>query len=301
MKTIKSYALPAIFFFTFLQLNSQELIHEYYGQNAPGCKAKELLINDFFKEEDNRKRSFNFAFSPDGKELFFSFVKERTPEGTFYEIKTSKFIENKWTKPVTASFSGKYWDVDINYSPDGKYLFFASERPVNGTIHQGIFYLEKTDEGWSNPIFTGTEVSSEYGEVWPSISNKKNLFFRSDRPGGYGKDDLYRAQWIDGKFRNVQNLGSNVNTQYGESNATISPDESYIVFCSTRPEDGNSPKIYVSFQIGNNVWTKGIPLGKEINETISGGPTFSADGKYLIFGTLTGTYWISTRYIEQHR
>lgn len=183
--------------------------------------------------------------------MFFSYVVSRSKtEGTLYEIRTFKFENNKWVGPKTASFSGKFWDVDINYSPDGKYVFFASERPVPETSQGGIFYLAKNENGWSEPIFTGNEVSTKYGEVYPSLSAKSNLFFRSRRPGGYGKDDLYRAEWKDNNFVNVKNLGPNVNTVYDESDAVIAPDESYILFCSLRPEDGNIRQIYISFQVG---------------------------------------------------
>lgn len=284
----------------FVKVNAQNN-EVYFGQKVPGMKAEKLTVLKFLEKEEFKKRCFNFAFSPEGDELFFSYVKERTKEGTLYEIKTCTFENGVWIEPRTADFSGKYWDVDINYSPDGEYLFFASERPVNNEIKQGVFYLEKTDNGWSEPKFTGEEVSSMYGEVWPSMSDKYNLFFRSDRPGGVGADDLYRADWVNGKFTNVQNLGPNINTEYGESNATIAPDESYIVYCSTRPEDGNVQKIYVSFQIGDNIWTKGVPLGDEINTTRAGGPTFSSDGKYFIFQKSNGIYWINTDYVKQHK
>ncbi len=205
---------------------------EYLGQASPGETPKLFNLGNYLENENNKKRSFNFAFSPDGKELFFSYYKS-TPENPEpeYEIKTSKLINDKWTIPITASFSGTYWDVDINFSPDGKHIFFASDRPHPNS----------------------------------------------------GGDDIYRAEWINGNFTHVRNLGPNINTSFGESNAVIAPNESYILFCSSRPDQGNLQKIYVSFQIDNNIWTKAIPLESKINEGSAGSPTISPDGKFLFY------------------
>jgi hypothetical protein len=84
------------------------------------------------------------------------------------------------------------------------------------------------------------------------------------------------------------------------------PDESYILFVSSRPEDGNLLQIYVSFQIGDNQWTQAVRLGPEVNtKAQAGAPTLSADGKYLFFKRRDeperGLYWISTEVIDDIR
>ena len=286
--------LVAIFGFIF----SQEAKEEYLGQIPPEIESKLLQIGDYFNDEDNRKNSFNFAFSPDGTELFYSFVISRSEtEGTIYGLRTFKYINGEWIGPETASFSGKFWDVDINFSPDGKYVFFASVRPQPNSSGGDIYYSIKIDDGWSEPIYTGTKVNTSYNEVYPSMSTKGNIFFQSTRPG-YGSIDLYRAEWINGNFINVKNLGPNVNTENYEADASIAPDESYILFCSSRSEDGDFKQIYISFQIGDNLWTKAKKLGLEVNDGPAGSPTFSADGKYMFFRKKNGMHWISTKIIE---
>jgi Tol biopolymer transport system component len=68
-----------------------------------------------------------------------------------------------------------------------------------------------------------------------------------ERPGGYGEVDIWRADWRYGAF-----VRTRVNTAHHESNSVIAPDESYILFVSSIPEDGNLLQISVSFQIGDN-------------------------------------------------
>jgi len=274
---------------------------DYLGKKPPGLIAEEFDSGQLTGDIN----SFNFSFSPDGNELFFSCNKgtEENPHAG-YEIKYMKRIKNVWSATETAFFSGTYSDVDIIFSPDGKKLFFASDRS-NPNVDMNIYYLEKTNKGWTQPKFLEGDVNSTDGqEVHASLSKKGNLFYRSTKPGGYGDNDLYKAEYHDGKFINVQNLGPNINTKYMETDCFINQDERYILFNTRRPEDDNKFMIYVSFQIEENVWSKAVPLGKEVTSTYGAmGSTISPDGKYLFFGSRRGDkrakYWISTAVIEK--
>lgn len=303
----KPALLVAILLFTAFQTLGQRSTIEYLGQKPPGLTAELFHGGRLVEHPKGEKRSFNVAFSPDGKELFFSYYKatKEQPEPT-YEIKTYKLVNDEWIGPKTAVFSGQYSDVDINFSPDGNFIFFASDRPQPNSKGLDIYYCKKSAKGWSDPIYAGTNINSEAGEVYPSVSLKGNVFFRSSRAGGYGHDDIYRADWIDGRFVNVRNLGPNVNSEYGESNSVIAPDESYILFCSSRPESGNIQQIYISFQIGNNEWTKAVRIGSAINTKAgAGSPTLSPDARFLFFKKSKephrGIYWISTKVLEELR
>ncbi|UJH67518.1 hypothetical protein [Allomuricauda sp. SCSIO 65647] len=303
-KPLLSFLVPMVML---CHLHSQVKKDNYFGQKPPGLKAELFHDGKLVLHPKGENRSFNVSFSPDGKEMFFSYYKatEKNPDPT-YEIKTFKLVNGKWIGPVTASFSGKYSDVDINFSPDGNYVFFASDRPQPNSAGLDIYYAIKTEGGWSEPMYAGTDINTNEGEVYPSVSKNRNVFFRSTRPGGYGDDDLYRAEWVNGNFINVKNLGPNVNSVYGESNSVIAPDESYILFCTSRPENDNIQQIYISFQIGENIWTKATPVGAEVNTKAgSSAPTLTADGKYLFFKKVKepyrGIYWISTEIFEKLR
>jgi Tol biopolymer transport system component len=280
--------------------NRTEFKGKYLGQKPPGLKAikfnKGVLIGD--------KRSFNVSFSPDGKELFFSHsigtADRPYPE---YEVLCFRQEGGVWYGPELAFFSGRYSEVDVTFSPDGKKLFFTSDRSHPDSADMDIYYLEKKENSWSQPIYAGTEVNTVHNEVHAVFSAKGNLFFASNRPGGFGDKDLYRAEWINGKFTHVTNLGPQVNSEYLDSDCFVAQDESYIVFDTIRPEDGGQPQIYVSFQTGENIWTKAVSVGGTVNTREgSSAPTLSPDGKYLFFkrrlGKDRGIHWISTKIIE---
>ncbi len=281
---------------------------KYLGETPPGTEARLFYGGDFVPNEKGEKRCFNVAFSPLGNEMFFSYYQgTREKQHPEYRIMTFKFKDGKWIEPTAASFSGTYSDVDINFSPDGNYLFFASTRKHFETADLCLYFSKRTPDGWSEPVYMSDEGDSIYGEVLPSMSQKGNLFFRSSRPESYSDVDVYRAKWNGGTIYDVQNLGPNVNSEFGQTDPAIAPDESYVLFVSSRPDvyDG-AYLIYVSFQIGDNEWTESVLLGPEVNSEIgAGAPTITPDGKYLFFkkrrGENRGIYWISTKVIEDMR
>ncbi len=280
---------------------------DYLGEPPPGRAPVRFAGGSLVSHPLGEKRSFNLAFSPDGDVLFFSYYKatEQTPV-PHYEIRVFERDEGVWRGPETASFSGTYSDVDINFSPDGDELFFASNRrrPELPTLE--IYSMVRTASGWSEPRHAGFEVNSGEGEVYPSLSRKGNLFFRSSREGGFSDSDLYRAERVDGVFTNVRNLGPEVNSEYGQSNCVIAADESYIVFVTSRPDMPGVQQLFVSFQIGYNEWTTAVSVGSEVNTPDgAGAPTLSPDGRFLFFKRQEepnrGLYWVSTELIEDLR
>src|SRR5262245_27526447 len=75
----------------------------------------------------------NAAFTPDGKTIYFT---KRTPRPLLWVIVVSHFRGGKWSPPEVAEFSGQYSDFDPFISPDGKKLYFCSNRPVDGQPRQ---------------------------------------------------------------------------------------------------------------------------------------------------------------------
>lgn len=278
---------------------------DYLGRTPPGVFAEIFDSGELVGDT----RLFNIAFSPEGDELFFSYNKS-TPEGTGpdYEIRHMARVGDGWSEPETAWFSGVYSDCDLTFSPDGDMIFFASElrpHPVTGS-QMDIYYLERTENGWSEPIHAGTEVNTEHGEVHASLSALGNLYFRSGRPDGYGSSDIWRAEWRNGQFVNAQNLGPAINTEYMETDCFIAADESYLLYNTIRPEHGEKPQVYVSFKTDDGRWTTGRSLGSAVNCAAgSMGSVVSPDGRVLFFKSRCSgeraVHWISTEVIHQLR
>ena len=227
------------------------------------------------------------AFTPDGKTLYFV---RSTPNFNLWTILVSRFEKGKWSAPETAPFSGQYSDADPFISADGSRLYFISNRPVAGksTPDPDIWMVEKTAKGWGEPKNVGAPINSPGSEWFPTVAANGTSYFGSDRAGGKGRTDIYRARLIDGAYAAAENLGDAINTQFNEFEPLIAPDESFMIFMGGGRQDARGGfDLYITYQ-RNGGWTKPANLGDQINSSGNEySPAISPDGKYF--------FWTSTR------
>jgi len=226
----------------------------------------------------------NTAFTPDGKTLYFT---KRTPRPLLWVIVVSHFRGGKWSAPEVAEFSGQYSDFDPIVSPDGKKLYFCSNRPVDSQPRQDfdIWVVEKTATGaWSAPKHLDAPINTGAQEYYPSVTADGTLYFSSTREGGKGRGDIWRARWVNGKYNEPENLGEAINSQFFEGDPFIAPDESYLVFVSYgRPDGLGDGDLYISFN-REGAWTKAVNMGQGINSSaLDFCPIVAPDGKYFFF------------------
>lgn len=234
------------------------------------------------------------AFSPDGKEVYFSaFIKS---EAYSERIMCMKLENGRWTSPKLASFS-KYFEGGPCFSPDGNKIFYSSVRPLARGGEQredrDIWYVERTADGWSEPIHTSFNTNTWEDRVY--ISDPGNIYYKSN-------NDIYRVKMLDDGFSEPEKLSDAINSEYGEQDPCIALDESYMIFYSSRPghlgkENGD---LYISFKKKDGAWTKAVNMGPIFNKghIITRFPRLSPDGKYLFFlnssvpGTIRFTGWM---------
>src|SRR5438552_3239614 len=127
----------------------------------------------------------HLSFTPDSKTVYF--IKS-TPAFNFWTIVESHLQDAHWTTPVVAPFSGQYADADPFVTKDNKQLWFISNRPLElgspAKEDMDIWYVERTETGWSEPHHPGAPINSAGDEWYPSISDAGTLAFGSDRPEG---------------------------------------------------------------------------------------------------------------------
>jgi hypothetical protein len=232
----------------------------------------------------------NAAFSPDGRSVYFT---RNFPRNRLGVILVSDFKNNRWGPPQIAPFSGQFTDYDPFFSPDGTKLFFCTNRGADGKAKTDfdIWYVERRVAGWSDAKAVGTPVNGSTDEFYPSVAADGTLYFASNRPGGKGSFDIYRAKWANGSFAEPENLGDSINLATVELDNYISPDQKFLVFAANGRKDdlgGGSGDLYISFN-QNGVWTTAKNLGAPINSPAREYcPIGSPDGKYFFFTSFRG-------------
>jgi Tol biopolymer transport system component len=166
-----------------LSAAAQQLKHPY-ASDAPITEPK------IFGEGVISTQDFDdyFAFTPDGNTIYLTKHNVDFSGGT---IVVSHFVNGKWMTPEVAPFSGQYNDGEPCISPDGKRLFFKSNRPVPGQTEQtgrrqdaDIWFVEKTATGWGEPQHLDAPISTEAYDWHPSVTKDGTLYFVSDRKAG---------------------------------------------------------------------------------------------------------------------
>lgn len=236
---------------------------------------------------------FGITFSPDGKTCYFTKRTPSTISSSIYVICYSRFLNNKWSEPEIAPFSGRYKDLNPFVSPDGSRLFFISNRPAQGksALDADIWVVRKTGDGWGEPEHIGAPVNTPGWELSCSAASNGTLYFTSLNEG---KQHLYRAKFINEKYEAPEIIGDSVNSFDDATDPYIAPDESYLLFSSSGRSDvltagsgasAGYPRsdLYISFN-KNGKWTTPKNAGPVINSTAEEtNPCVSPDGKTLFF------------------
>lgn len=275
---------------TFCQENKLEFSKysgPYLGQKTPGL-TPEIFAPGLFPGNPHGSP----IFTPDGNEMYMP------------GIKMMKNINGKWTNLVYASFSSeKKGDINPTISPDGKKILFCSTIQLSSI---GSYFVEKVDNAWSKPKQIDEIINNIQREWDISIARTGTIYFSAFIEGGYGGNDIYKSEFINGKYTAPKNLGEKINNKNSVSAVYISPDENYIVFSSDMPGGEGEEDLYVSFLNKEGVWGKGINMGKNINtKETELWPNVTPDGKYLFYigvrNAKANIYWVSAKIIEELR
>ena len=124
------------------------------------------------------------------------------------------------------NINSKEWDSQGCFSPDGKYLYFVSNRK-GGYGGKDIWRSEITNNGFLEPQNLGGLINTKYDEMSPFLHpDNLTLYFGSNGHIGMGDDDIYlsrRKNSLD-EWGPPQNLGYPINTHNTENSLIVDND-----------------------------------------------------------------------------
>jgi len=239
------------------------------------------------------------AFTPDGKTVFFT--RSNSNQST---ILVSHLSGGTWSKPRIAPFSGEWLDLEPTMAPDGSYLIFISSRPTetggkpidgfyNGAAQPGrggnLWRVDHTSSGWGEPHRLPNIVNSNTSIYSPSIAADGSIYFMQPT-GAKTRFHLFRAQFAHGEFEAPVEVPVSAGEDIGDFDPAVAPDESFMVFSSTRIA-GKGTSLFITFH-KNGAWSTPQYMGDTVS--IPGAGSIEA----RLGGPGDRTLYFSNRYVE---
>ncbi len=235
------------------ELNNQPFLDLYTTVKTSDKRNIEKLkgtINTKFHES-------SAAFSKDRKTVYFTrnnYAKRKSrtnTEGTvLLKIYKASYDEGKWKDIEELPFSSdEYSMAHPALSPDGKFLYFASDMP--GSFGKSDLYVVEINEDGSFgiPENLGNQINTSGRETFPYISDKGTLFFASDGHLGLGGLDIFMAMLNEEGDVGVYNLNEPINSSKDDFTFIINEENKIGYFASNRKGGSGDDDIYGFRQI----------------------------------------------------
>lgn len=235
------------------------------------------------------------CFNATGTEIFItrnryhSVFKQEGEDSTnpLYIVHAYRKTDGSWSTPAELPFNSPDYNCAHPFlTRDGQRLFFTSDNP-EGQGGSDIFFVNRTNNGWSKPVNAGPQINTEGDEMFPYVDENGRFYFASNGHLGLGGLDIFAAEIVEGKIK-VKNIGSPVNSEKDDFSFFLRADTINGFFASNRPGGKGSDDIYrfriekpLTFEKPRKTY-KGIVVDQESGDRVHG----------AIVGILdsTGTY-----------
>ena len=254
------------------------------AQDSPVSRAQTQPVN-MGAAINSAARDSEPTFDPDRRTMYFN-CADRTPNGG-NDICVSTLVDGQWTpaEVVPAPISTEYWEVEPLLSPDGNQLYIQSNRP-GGLGRADLWVSDKVDGEWTEPRNLGAPFNTpDWDHCLYFTGPDWNIaYWTSTRPGGYGGNDIWMSERVDGVWQEAVNLGPQINSAASEHHSLPSPDGRSLYITTTRDEGYGGEDIYVTTRDDDGVWGPLANLGPLVNsEENDRCPAFSPDFEIFYF------------------
>ncbi|MDB4534735.1 hypothetical protein N9242_07675 [Vicingaceae bacterium] len=179
-------------------------------------------------------------------------------------------------------------------SADEQMMMFTSRRPgssngkldPNGIPFEDIYMSTKVNNTWNSPIKLRDGINTESNDACVGFSADGQILFLFKPSEDQMTGDIYESRMGLDDWEDPVKLGSNINTEFNETSATITLDDKVIYFSSDRPGGFGGKDIYKVMRLPNGKWSKAMNLGAVVNTPYDeDAPFIHTDKKTLYFSS----------------
>ncbi len=212
----------------------------------------------------------------DGNTMYFTSRREGSTGGMhdpsgrpFEDIYYSKRVDDLWSVAANAGIPLNTYvhDATVGIGPDGSSMIIYRTSP--GLVSGDLYECRRVGGLWENPTQMTERINGPSHEPSASIAPDGNeIYFTSDRPGGYGGRDIYRIRRLpNGEWSLPLNLGPQVNTPFDEDAPFMHSDGMTLFFSSNGHRTMGGYDIFKTTVMDpdNNGWSEAENMGYPLN------------------------------------
>lgn len=212
------------------QSTYRQMLDIYKGRLSDSVTVKD--ISALTNKINNSVNQGTCFFDAETSRLYYS---GDVPTQSHYKkyklaIFSSEFKDNQFLYPKIELVLADTFSAAHPMLYKGRLYFSANL--IGGKGKTDIYYAEKLGNEWVN-IKNCAFLNTSECEYFPYVINNEEIYFSSNRPGGYGKLDIYKCTTIDSTY-SIQNLGNPINTKYDDFGVYIDTLQEAGYFSSDR-------------------------------------------------------------------
>lgn len=202
------------------------------------------------------------SFSPDGQTMYLTKARRELNANTSVEIYTSTRSDAKWSSPVkyeiTADTLSTFGHPAV--SPDGEYLYFASNMP-GGYGGNDIWRISLKERQGSLENL-GPDINTAGNEDFPYVRSDNTFYFSSDGHPGMGGLDIFKAESVGENRWKIENMRNPINSSGDDFGITFGAGEEGF-FSSNRGDAKGYDHIFSFVLPPVKVTIEGIVIDKD--------------------------------------
>jgi hypothetical protein len=214
-----------------------------------------------------------------------------------------------WSVPVNLGpiLNGASNDQTPALTPDGLSLYFDSDRPGGlGGRDVWVSHRATSSSPWGAPVNVGAPVNTASADYHVAFSpDGRWMFFNSDRPGGFGRQDVYQSYRAnvhdDFGWQAPTNLGGDINRTGDDGGPGYFENAGHPQLFFNSARDGLRPDLFLSDLQADGAWGPPARIAELNSVELEVRPTVRQDGLEILFysdrsgGAGGNDLWTSTR------